>query len=86
MRVSKHCAQCANDLTYCMAGFFKPNISFQGRIARGITGTILLIAGIILADDTLWASIPLVAIGLFCVFEAVRGWCFLRACGVRTKL
>ena len=69
-----------------MAGFFKRNISFQGRIARGITGSILLIIGIILADETLWASIPLVVIGLFCMFEAVRGWCFLRACGVRTKL
>lgn len=55
-------------------------------MARGITGSILLIVGIILADDTLWACIPLVVIGLFCIFEAVRGWCFLRACGVRTKL
>jgi hypothetical protein len=69
-----------------MPGFFKRNISFQGRMARGITGSILLIVGIILADDTLWACIPLVVIGLFCIFEAVRGWCFLRACGVRTKL
>jgi hypothetical protein len=75
------------DILSCgMAGFFKRNISFQGRIARGITGSILLIAGIILADATLWAAIPLVVIGLFCIFEAVRGWCFLRACGVRTKL
>ena len=55
-------------------------------MARGITGSILLIVGIILADLTLWAAIPLVVIGLFCIFEAVRGWCFLRACGVRTKL
>lgn len=69
-----------------MARFFDRNISFQGRIARGITGTIILIAGIISADFTLWAAIPLVVIGLFCIFEAVRGWCFLRACGIRTKL
>lgn len=69
-----------------MAGFFKRNISFQGRMARGITGSIFLIIGIILADVTLWAAIPLVVVGLFCIFEAVRGWCFLRACGVRTKL
>jgi hypothetical protein len=67
-------------VTQCQHG------GFQGRIARGITGSILLIIGIILADETLWASIPLVVIGLFCMFEAVRGWCFLRACGVRTKL
>src|SRR3954470_20109147 len=85
-RVCKYCAWPATVLSYGMAGFFKRNISFQGRIARGITGSILLITGIILADATLWASIPLVVIGLFCIFEAVRGWCFLRACGVRTKL
>jgi hypothetical protein len=85
-RVSHYCIALANVLAFRMAGFFKRNISFQGRIARGITGSILLIIGIILADDTLWAAIPLVVIGLFCMFEAVRGWCFLRACGVRTKL
>ena len=28
----------------------------------------------------------LVVAGLFAIFEAVRGWCFLRACGIRTKL
>ena len=55
-------------------------------MARGIVGAIVLIAGIILADFTLWVSLPLVAIGLFCIFEAVRGWCFLRACGVKTKV
>jgi hypothetical protein len=69
-----------------MARFFDRNISFQGRMARGITGAVLLIAGICLADVTLWACIPLVVIGLFCIFEAVRGWCFLRACGVKTKV
>jgi hypothetical protein len=69
-----------------MPGFFKRNISFHGRMARGITGSILLIAGIIAADSTLWVAIPLVVIGLFCIFEAVRGWCFLRACGIKTKV
>lgn len=73
-------------LIICMARFFERNISFQGRMARGITGGIFLIGGIIAADFTLWACIPLVVIGLFCMFEAVRGWCFLRACGVKTKV
>ena len=56
-------------------------------MARGITGSILLIAGIIVAGDAVWwiGLIPVV-IGLFCIFEAVRGWCFLRACGIKTKL
>jgi len=85
-RVCHYCEIPPDKLFWRMAGFFKRNISFQGRIARGITGSILLIIGIILADETLWAAIPLVLIGLFCIFEAVRGWCFLRACGIRTKM
>jgi hypothetical protein len=80
------CARALSNLLSDMAGFFQRNISFQGRMARGITGTLLLISGIITADFTLWAAIPLVVVGLFCIFEAVRGWCFLRACGVRTKV
>ena len=56
-------------------------------MARGITGAVFLIGGISAVDFiTLWAAIPLVVIGLFCIFEAVRGWCFLRACGVKTKV
>jgi hypothetical protein len=69
-----------------MSRFFQRNITFQGRMARGFTGAVLLIGGIIAADFTLWAAIPLVVVGLFCIFEAVRGWCFLRACGVKTKV
>jgi hypothetical protein len=65
--------------------FFNRNIGFAGRLARGILGTVLLIGGIIAADFTLWACLPLVIAGLFCIFEAVRGWCLLRACGLRAK-
>ena len=68
-----------------MSGFFNRNIGFQGRMARGIVGAVLLIAGIILADYELWAALPLVGLGLFCIFEALRGWCLIRACGIRTK-
>jgi hydrogenase/urease accessory protein HupE len=69
-----------------MSRFFSRNISFQGRMVRGVLGTILLIAGIIMADYELWICLTLVVIGLFVVFEAVRGWCLARACGIRTKL
>jgi hypothetical protein len=69
-----------------MSRFFSRNISFQGRMARGVLGTILLIAGILMADFTLWICLPLVIVGLFVLFEAVRGWCLARACGIRTKL
>jgi len=68
-----------------MSTFFKKNIGRHGRMARGMVGAVLLIAGIIMADFRLAVALPLVAAGLFCIFEAIRGWCLLRACGMRTK-
>jgi hypothetical protein len=65
--------------------FFKPNLDRHGRIARGVIGTICLVAGIIIAGDySLWGLI-LVAAGLFAIFESLRGWCLVRACGIKTK-
>jgi len=69
-----------------MSRFFSPNISFHGRMARGVLGAVCLIAGIIMADYLLWLCLVLVAIGLFAIFEAVRGWCLARACGIRTRM
>jgi len=69
-----------------MSRFFSRNINFQGRMARGVLGAILLIAGILMADFELWICLTLVGVGLFVLFEAVRGWCLARACGIRTKL
>lgn len=72
--------------TVGMSRFFSRNIGFYGRLARGVIGTFALIAGIIMADFQLWICLTLVGIGLFCIFEAVRGWCLARACGIRTKM
>ncbi len=69
-----------------MSNFFRPNIGKQGRIARGVVGTICLIAGIVLVDFVLWLGLIFVVAGLFAIYEALRGWCLARACGVRTKL
>lgn len=69
-----------------MSHFFRPNIKRQGRIARGVIGTLCLIAGIILVDYKLWLGLIFVAAGLFAIFEAVRGWCLARACGIKTKI
>ena len=68
-----------------MGRFFEKNINSSGRRARGVIGAMVLIAGIIAADWTLWICLPLVIAGLFAIFEALRGWCLLRACGIRTK-
>lgn len=65
--------------------FFHPNLGHHGRLARGVIGALCLIAGIIVAGDyTLWGLILVVA-GLFAIFESIRGWCLLRACGIKTK-
>jgi hypothetical protein len=69
-----------------MSSFFRRNIGFHGRLARGVLGTISLIAGIIMADFKLWICLVLVVLGLFAIFEAVRGWCLVRACSLRSRL
>ena len=69
-----------------MSRFFRPNIGFHGRLARGVLGALCLIAGIIMADFQLLICLVLVSFGLFGIIEAVCGWCLGRACGLRTKL
>jgi hypothetical protein len=66
--------------------FFRPNLRRTGRIARGVIGTICLIAGIVLVDESLRLGLLFVAAGLFAIFEAIRGWCLVRACGLRAKV
>ena len=65
-----------------MTQFFRPNIKRNGRIARGVIGTICLIAGIVLVDFALWLGLIFVVAGLFAIYEALRGWCLARACGI----
>jgi hypothetical protein len=66
--------------------FFRPNLDRHGRMARGVIGALCLIAGIIIAGDhILWLGLIFVAAGLFAIFESIRGWCLVRACGIKTK-
>lgn len=69
-----------------MSRFFKPNLDRHGRFARGVIGTICLIAGIIIVDYVFWLGIVFVTVGLFAIFESLRGWCVMRACRIKTKL
>jgi hypothetical protein len=69
-----------------VSNFFRPNIGRQGRFARGVIGTLCLIAGIIVVDFKLWLGLIFVVAGLFAIYEALRGWCFARACGIKTKI
>jgi len=66
--------------------FFNPNLDYRGRMARGVIGTLCLIAGIIVAGDFVWwVGLIFVAAGLFAILETICGWCIVRACGIKTK-
>ena len=54
-------------------------------MARGVFGTILLIAGIVMADVELWSCLTLVGLGLLSISEAVFGWSLAGAGGTRAK-
>ncbi|MEM9017346.1 MAG: DUF2892 domain-containing protein [Verrucomicrobiota bacterium] len=65
---------------------WKCNIGRSGRIIRGVIGLIAVAAGVYLLvwrDEAFWST-GLIAIGLFGIFEAVKGWCALRAVGFKT--
>lgn len=67
--------------------FFTPNIDIRGRLVRAALGIALLAGGWVAhvkVNDTL--AVLLIISGGFACFEAARGWCVARACGIRTKL
>ena len=68
-----------------MAKFFQRNIDRKGRVARTVFGMVCIIAGLLCLRFAWWACAILVASGLFAFFEAARGWCVMRACGVKTR-
>ena len=65
--------------------FFNPNINTAGRVARGLCGLLCLGSAYPLREHTL-PTVLLVGSGNFMFFEAARGWCVARACGLKTPL
>jgi hypothetical protein len=64
---------------------FRPNLDARGRIIRGV-GSLALGMGAVLAwPHSHAAGIALGVSSAFVAFEAARGWCIARACGVKTK-
>jgi hypothetical protein len=62
--------------------FFSPNIDSKGRLLRGL-GALSLITGAGFAfTHSGWLSLVLAGSGAFVLFEALRGWCVLRACRI----
>jgi hypothetical protein len=69
-----------------MNRFFDRNIDRKGRFARGLLGVALLAAAALSLAQSVWLAVLLAAAGVFCLFEAFRGWCLARACGIKTRL
>ena len=65
---------------------FTPNISNQGRLVRGLGAVGLFVGAGFGFGVSVCLGVVLVAAGGFVLFEALRGWCALRACGIKTKL
>lgn len=68
-------------------GFWTPNIKGDGRKARFALAVAFLFATIAL----MFAGFYILAAvsgftALFVFFEAARGWCLARACGIKTKV
>jgi hypothetical protein len=66
--------------------WFSPNIDKKGRVMRGTTAVLLLIGAGFGCFASPWLGLLLAVSGVFVLFEALRGWCVLRACGIRTRL
>lgn len=70
------------------------NIDQRGRKARLVSGVIVDLCGValilasLLVDSLgmLIAGILLFVTGSFMIFEGARGWCALRALGVKTPM
>ncbi len=65
---------------------FSPNINNKGRWLRGTIALLLFVGAGFGFAAAPWLGLVLAASGGFVLFEALRGWCALRACGIKTRL
>lgn len=69
-----------------MKTFFARNIDNPGRLVRGLAALVLLVAAGFGFAVFAWLGLGLLVAGIFVGFEALRGWCVMRACGIKTRL
>jgi hypothetical protein len=69
-----------------MKRFFSRNLERKGRVARGVMAMGLWLGACFGFYVSFWLGLVLISAGGFAMFEALRGWCVLRACGVKTRL
>ena len=68
-----------------MAKRFVPNIGTTGRIIRAALAVALIGGALFVSRWSAIGSGLLLVSGGFVLFEAWRGWCVMRACGIKTK-
>jgi len=69
-----------------MKPFFSRNIDNNGSLVRGLGALALRVGAGSGFMVSVWLGLGLLAAGVFVGFEALRGWCALRACGIKTRL
>jgi len=69
-----------------MKSYFARNIETRGRVVRGLAALVLLLTAIVSFQLPIFLRLIFLVSGLFVLFEALRGWCALRAYGVKTKM
>ncbi len=69
-----------------MKPLFARNLSNTGRLVRGLGALALLLGAGFGSVVSLWLGAGLAVAGVFMLFEALRGWCVMRACGIKTRL
>ena len=65
---------------------FPRNIDGKGRLVRALLALGLFVGAGFGFSASGWLGVALLVLGVFVAFEAARGWCVVRACGIRTKL
>jgi Protein of unknown function (DUF2892) len=65
---------------------FAPNLDRKGRIIRGVVAGALLLLAVVCSPFSILVGLLFWFSGLFVLFEALRGWCVVRACGIKTKI
>jgi len=66
-------------------GHLHRQIDSKGRVFRGACAVACFIGAWVAFQVAIWLGPLLVAAGGLAVFEAARGWCLVRACGIKTS-
>lgn len=69
-----------------MKPLFARNIDGKGRLVRALLALALFVGAGFGFSTSGWLGVALLVSGVFVAFEAARGWCVVRACGIKTKI